>query len=145
MKIALLQNVPNLGQKGDAKEVSDGYGRNFLIKNKLAEILTPQVVKRLEMERENKEKISASLKNQVLVLKEKIENSRLVLKMKIGESGQIFGSITPAKILTELKKIGIKLEKNQILSKPIKTSGEHKIEIKLPQGIEAELKLTIEP
>lgn len=145
MKIALLQNVPNLGQKGDAKEVTDGYGRNFLIKNKLAEILTPQVAQRLELERENKEKTAAILKNRTLDLKEKIENLRLILKMKIGESGQVFGSITPAKILAELKKTGIKLEKDWILSKPIKTSGEHRIKIKLPQGIEAELKITTEP
>ena len=145
MKIALLQDVPNLGQKGDTKEVTDGYGRNFLVKNKLAEILTPQIIQRLDIEKENKEKTVAILKNQVLILKGKIENLQLVLKMKIGESGQIFGSITPVKILAELEKNGIKLEKNQILSKPLKTSGEHKIKIKLPQGMEAELKIIIEP
>jgi len=145
MRIVLLKDVPNLGKKGDLKDVSDGYGRNFLIKNKLAEILTPQIEKRLAIERLIEEKATAALKNQALALKEKIENLKLVLKTKIGESGQIFGSITPTNILAELGKNGVKLEKNQILSKPIKTLGEHKIKIKLPPGIEAELKIIIEP
>jgi len=145
MRIILLKDVPDLGKKGDTKDVSDGYGRNFLIRNKLVEILTPQAARRLEIEREKEEKIATVLKNQTLFLKEKIEKLKLVLKTKIGESGRVFGSITPTKILAELKKNDIKLEKDQVLSKPIKTLGENKIKIKLPQGIEAELKIIIEP
>jgi len=145
MRVALLKDVPDLGKKGDIKDVSDGYGRNFLIRNRLVEILTPQVAKRLEQEREKEEKTAAALKNQTLVLKEKIEKLKLVLKTKIGESGQVFGSITPTKILAELEKNGIKLEKDQLLSKSIKTLGESKIKIKLPQEIEVELKIIIEP
>jgi len=145
MRVALLKDVPDLGKKGDVKDVSDGYGRNFLIRNRLVEILTPQVAKRLEQEREKEEKTAAALKNQTLVLKEKIEKLKLVLKTKIGESGQVFGSITPTKILAELEKNGIKLEKDQLLSKSIKTLGESKIKIKLPQEIEAELQIIIEP
>jgi len=145
MRVALLKDVPDLGKKGDIKDVSDGYGRNFLIRNRLVEILTPQVAKRLEQEREKEEKTAAALKNQTLVLKEKTEKLKLVLKTKIGESGQVFGSITPTKILAELEKNGIKLEKDQLLSKPIKTLGESKIKIKLPQEIEVELKIIIEP
>ena len=145
MRIVLLKDVPDLGKKGDVKDVSDGYGRNFLIRNRLVEILTPRVARRLEQEREKEEKIAVALKNQTLALKEKIEKLKLVLKTKIGESGQVFGSITPTKILAELKKNGIKLEKDQVLSKPIKTLGESKIKIKLPQGIDAELQIIIEP
>ena len=145
MRIVLLKDVPDLGKKGDVKDVSDGFGRNYLIRNKLVEILTPRVARRLEQEREKEEKIAVALKNQTLALKEKIEKLKLVLKTKIGESGQVFGSITPTKILAELEKNGIKLEKDQLLSKPIKTLGESKIKIKLPQEIEVELKIIIEP
>lgn len=145
MKIALLQDVPNLGKRGDIKDVSDGYGRNFLIKNKVAEILTPQVAKRLDAEKNRQEKIAAELKKSAANLKDKIEKIKLTLKAKIGESGQMFGSITPTALLAELKKNNIKIEKSQILSKPIKTLGEHKIKIKLPQETEAELQIVIEP
>lgn len=145
MRVILLKDVSDLGKKGDTKDVSDGYGRNFLIRNKLVEILTPQTARRLEIEREKEEKTATALKNQTLALKEKIEKLKLVLKTKIGESGRVFGSITPTKILAELEKNGIKLEKSQVLSKPIKTLGENKIKIKLPQGTEAELKIIIEP
>ena len=145
MRIILLKDVPDLGKKGDIKDVSDGYGRNFLIRNKLVEILTPQVARKLEIEREKEERTTATLKSQTLALKEKIEKLKLVLKTKIGKSGQIFGSVTPTKILAELEKNGIKLEKDQLLSKPIKTLGESKIKIKLPQEIEVELKIIIEP
>ena len=145
MKVALLKDVPNLGKRGDIRDVSDGYGRNFLIKNKLAEILTPQVAKRLDTEKNRQEKIAAELKKSTATLKEKIEKIKLTLKAKIGESGQMFGSITPTALLAELKKNNIKIEKSQILSKPIKTLGEHKIKIKLPQEMEAELQIVIEP
>ena len=145
MKIALLKDVPNLGKRGDIRDVSDGYARNFLIKNMLAEILTHQVVKRLDIEKNRQEKIAAELKKSSANLKETIENTKLTLKAKIGESGQMFGSITPTALLAELKKNNIKIEKSQILSKPIKTLGEHKIKIKLPQEIEAELQIVIEP
>ena len=141
----MLKDNPNLGKKGDIKEVKNGYGRNFLLRNKLAEILTPQAARRLEVEKEQREKTAALLKNRALVLKEKIEKLKLVLKAKVGESGQVFGSVTPAKMLSELEKNGIKLEKDQLLSKPIKTLGGNIIKIKLPQGIEAELKIIIEP
>ncbi len=145
MKVALLKDVPNLGKRGDIKDVSDGYGRNFLIKNKLAEILTPQVVKRLDAEKNRQEKIAAELKKSAANLKEAIEKIKLTLKAKIGESGQMFGSVTPTNLLAELKKNNIKIEKSQILSKPIKTLGKHKIKIKLPQEMEAELQIVIEP
>ena len=146
MRVVLLKEVLDLGKKGDIKNVRNGYGRNFLIRNKLAEILTPQAAKRLATERENEEKTALALKNQTLDLKEKIEKLKLLLKTKIGERGQVFGSITPAKILAELEKKGLKLEKNQLLlSKPLKTLGENKVKIKLPQGMEAELKVIIEP
>jgi len=145
MRIVLLKDVPDLGKKGDVKDVSDGYGRNFLIRNKLAEILTPQAARRLGQEREKEEKLAAALKSQASALKEKIEKLTLVLKTKIGESGQVFGSVTLTEILAELEKNGIKLEKNQLLSKPIKTLGKNKIKIKLPQGMDAELKIIIEP
>lgn len=144
MKIVLLKDTPKLGKRGDIKEVKDGYGRNFLIRNKVAELLTPAIEKRLKIEKEQGEKNAAALKEKMLSLKEKIEKLNLIIKTKAGEMGQVFGSITPFKIVNELEKIGIKIEKENILSAPIKTLGEHKIKIKLLQGLEAKLLIVIE-
>ena len=145
MRVVLLQDVPGLGKKGDIKDIKDGYGRNFLIRNKSAEILTPQIEKRLKIEKARNDKAIAALEEKSTILKDKIEKLKLTIKTKIGETGQVFGSITPFKIASELEKHGIKIEKEEILSAPIKTLGEHKIKIKLPQGTGAELTITIEP
>ncbi|MEK7087425.1 MAG: 50S ribosomal protein L9 [Patescibacteria group bacterium] len=145
MKVVLIKDVPNLGKKGDTKDVKDGYGRNFLVINKLAEILTPTILKNLKLEKEKEEKISVELKKRAELLKEKIKNLNLVFKVKVGKLGEAFGSVTPLKIQNELKKQGINLEKEQILTNPIKTLGTSKIKIKLNQDFESYLIVSIEP
>ena len=145
MRIVLLQDVKNLGEKGNIKDVKDGYGRNFLLRKNLAKILTLEIENQLKFKKEKREKDTIKLKSQTEILKENIEKLKLTIKTKIGKTGQVFGSITPIKIANELEKRGIKLQKEQILSSPIKTLGEHKIKIKLPQRIEAKLTIIIEP
>jgi len=145
MKVVLIKDVSGFGKKGEIKNVSDGYGRNFLLKNKLAELLTPEVLKKLELEKERQEKNASGLNVKIFELKEKIEKTKLVIKSKIGETGHIFGSVSPAKISGELERMGIKIEKDQILTEPIKTLGEHKVKIKLPHGTVADLTVLIEP
>ena len=144
MRVALIKDVQNLGKKGDVKDVADGYGRNFLIRNKLAEILTPAILKTINSQKEHKEKLSVELKELAESLKEKIKNLNLVFKVKAGKSGETFGSVTPLKIQSELKKQGIELEKEQILTKPIKTLGAGKVKIKLQPDIEVYLNIIIE-
>ena len=144
MKVALTKDVPSLGKRGDIKDVADGYGRNFLITNKLASMVTPAILENLRSEKEKQEKVFADLKKSAESLKEKIGNLHMVFKVMVGESGKSFGSVTPLKIQNELKKQGINLEKAQILTEPIKTLGESKIKIKLHQDIEAQLKILIE-
>lgn len=145
MRIVLLKNVKNLGEKGNVKDVKNGYGRNFLLRKNLAKILTSEIENQIKLGKEKQEKDALKLKSQTEILKENIEKLNLTIKNKIGKTGQVFGSITPIKIANELEKQGIKLQKEQILSSPIKTLGEHKIKIKLPQGIGAELTIFIEP
>ncbi len=143
MRVILLQDIDGLGKKGDIKDVSDGYGRNFLIRKRLVEILTPEIENRIKLGKDKREKDTIKLKSQTATLKENIEKLKLVIKTKIGKAGQVFGSITALKIANELERQGIDLQKEQILSSPIKTLGEHKIKIKLPQGIGAEFAIII--
>lgn len=145
MKVALLKDIPSVGKRGDVKNVSDGYGRNFLFKNKLAEILTPEVEKRIVLEKEKQKERASKLKEETEKLKERIKKLTLIFKIKVGESGQSFGSVTPLKIIGELKNQGIKLEKEQIVSKPIKTIGENKVRIILQPNTEVFLNISVEP
>lgn len=144
MRVVLIKDVLSLGKIGDIKDVADGYGRNFLVRNKLAEILTPAILKTLESQKEHKEKLSSELKEGAELLKEKIKNLNVFFKVKAGKSGETYGSITPLKIQSELKKQGIDLKKEQILTKPIKTLGLNKVKIKLNHDIEAQLNVIIE-
>lgn len=145
MRVVLLKDVPNLGKRGDIKNVSDGYGRNFLLRNKLAEILIPSIEKMLKSEREKQDKADVLLKENAQLLREKIQNLNLVFEIKVGESGRAFGSVTPLKILSELKKQGINLGKEQISIKPIKALGNSKLKIKLHPDVEASLSILIKP
>lgn len=144
MKIALLKDVSGFGKRGDTKNVSDGYARNFLLKNKLAEILTPEVERKIELKKEKQKEIISRLKEETEKLKERIKKLTLAFKIRIGKSGQSFGSVTPLKIIGELKNQGIKLEKEQIVSKPIKTLGENKVRIILQPNIEVFLNILVE-
>ena len=145
MKVALLKDIANLGKRGEIKNVSDGYARNFLLKNKLAEILTLNIERRLKSEEEKQKKYFLELKEKEKALKEKIKKLNLVFEIKTEESGQAFGSVTPLKIISELKSRGINLEKEQISSSPIKTAGESNIKIVLRSGDEVFLNVLVKP
>lgn len=144
MKVVLLQDVAGLGKKGEVREVRDGYGRNFLLVRGLAEIATPQVLNKLAAKKQTQQKHEEKEKNETIALKLRLEKINPVFKIKIGEKGTPFGSITPTKITAELEKQGLYIKKESLLTESIKTLGSHNIKIKLPHSIEAELKIKIE-
>ncbi|OGD24194.1 50S ribosomal protein L9 [Candidatus Azambacteria bacterium RBG_16_47_10] len=145
MKIVLQKDVKGVGKKGDVKEVSDGYGRNFLLKNKLAILATEgalHVVRALKETREQREKRE---KEQSEAMIKKLAATPLKTTMKVGTEGSSFGSVSVAKILTLLKEKGIVLDKSQIvLDHTIKTLGVHEIPVRLDHGYEGHITLTIE-
>lgn len=145
MKIILLQDVPKVGTKNEVKEVSDGYARNFLFARNLAKPATSENIKTLKNQkaREEREKSEEYQKYKELV--DKLKEINLYFKVKMGEKGRAFGSVTPLKIAEALKKQGIAAEKGWVLLKEsIKTTGEHKVKIKLPQGLAGEVKVVVE-
>lgn len=144
MQVILLKDVPGFGKKGEIKNAADGYARNFLFLKQLAKPISPQILNQLKAEKDAYEKKNRKEKNDVEIIKQKIEKANPIFKVKIKESGQVFGSITPKLIINELKKHKIFLEKEQIITDSIKTLGRRKIKIKLPQNIEAELNILIE-
>ncbi len=145
MKVVLLQDIANFGKKGDIKDVSDGYARNFLIPKKLAQTATPQTLSRLREDKAHEEKKLEEEKKRALALKETLGALTLTFKIKVGEKGKPFGGVTPLKIIKELEKRGINLLKEQLPPESIKTTGEHVIKVKLPRNTAADLKILIKP
>ncbi len=144
MKVILLENVKNLGNKNDIVNVADGYARNFLFPKKLAKIATEKDVKSIE---ENKAKEKKELKKMTKKFKEiseKISGKKFVIKSK-GEGVRLFGSIGKSDIVKIIGDNGIEIREEQVvLDKPIKEVGEKKIVIKFNDEIETEIILLIE-
>lgn len=146
MKVILQQTVKNLGAKGDVVEVSDGYGRNYLIPRGLAVAADESNVKQLQHEKSVEKRREERERQQAAQLKEELEKLRLKLQVKAGESGRLFGSVTPADIAAGLQsQAGIEIDRRKIeLSDPIKSVGEHSVTVRVYPGIVARLKVVIE-
>ena len=144
MIIILLKDVENIGKKYEVKEVKDGYARNFLIPQGLAEPATKEALKKLELRKEIEEKEAEDVLKEIQSLASKIDGQEVTITVKIGEENQLFESITPQKILEGLKKLGFDIKKRQIeLAEPIKTLGEFPVKIKFEHNLEAEITVTI--
>lgn len=145
MKVILLKDIPGLGKRGEVKNVSGGYGRNFLLPQGSVALATESQISELNQKKAQETAQLLRDKAKFEKIKETIEKIDLNIPIKLGEKGQAFGSVTVTKILASLKKSGIDLEKeNVILEESIKKLGTHKIKIKLPQEIEAELSVRVE-
>lgn len=144
MQIILLQNVENLGEKNDIKEVKDGYARNFLIPKGLAKKATKEALRMLERQVEAKKIRDEKELREAQKLVSKIDGQEIIITVKVGEKEQLFESITTQNILKELKKLNFKIKNSQIkLSEPIKRLGEFPIKIKFEHNLEAEIKVII--
>jgi len=144
MKIILLQDVKGLGKRGDIKEVSEGYARNFLFVKKLAEIATGSGMKKVEViKSKQKEKEQIDLeKTQELAAQLDGKSITLLVKEK---DGKLFGAVHVKDILKELKKENIILpEKSVVLESPIKELGEYEVKIELDHRIEATIAVLVE-
>jgi len=144
MKIILIEDIENLGEKGDIKRVADGYARNFLLPNKLAKIATKKNLKEIEKQ----EKLVALKTEGELKLLQKsvsrIDRQEIEIPVKLKKDGGIYGSLTSSKVSQILRKKGFDVKKTQIkLKEPIKELGEYPIMINFPHGLEAEIKLII--
>lgn len=118
MKIILLKDVKGKGKKDDVIEVSDGYGNNFLIKNKLGVLYTAGSKKVLDKELNDRQEEENKLIAEFNVIKKKLENKEIVFKVKTGAQDRVFGNISTKQISDELKKMGYSIDK-----KCLKTNG----------------------
>lgn len=145
MKVIFLSDVRNVGKKYDVKDVSDGYARNFLFPNKLAETATPAALAQLASMKAAHEKEDKEMLAHLESLARKINETKLQFEVKVDRSGAVFGSVNKETILKALrdhKLIGA--ERIDIdLKYPIKELGEYTVEIDLKKGVTAKLGVVV--
>lgn len=145
MKVILLHDVPGVGKKGEMKEVSDGYGRNFLIARNLAAPATPKNVQIVERQKNQHLRALELERQQYELIRNKLLRITLHFKVKVGERGMPFGSVTTQDIVNELAKQKISVDKRWIrLDNPIKVLGQHTVKIYFPNQVEGAVNLAIE-
>jgi large subunit ribosomal protein L9 len=143
MEIILLQDVKNVGKKGEIKNVPDGFARNFLLAKKLAAVSTPDAAKHIITEQENKKKQLEAEKRETQKIAEALKGKRVVIKTR-AKNGKLFGSVTAREIISALEKIGFDIPEKSISAGHIKELGEKKLEISLNFGIKTEIILRVE-
>lgn len=145
MKVILLKDVESLGKMGEIKEVTNGYARNFLIPEKLAEAATAQTIKRVEaLKKAETKKAEENLKT-TEELAAKLDGLVIKISVKANENGQLFGSVTSKMIAEALKEKEFDIEETRIaIDPPIKEVGEYPITINLDHNLEAAITAVIE-
>lgn len=146
MKVILNQDIPNLGEEGDIREVKPGYARNYLLPGKLAMPYNRQNLLALEQKKAAIEKRKEEKRQEALGLKEKLETEEIVFKMPAGTGGKLFGSVTNALIADALEKKGYAIERKRIEvpEHTIKQLGEFQVKVKLYERRDAVIKVLVE-
>ena len=145
MKLILTQDVDNVGNEGDVVDVKPGFGRNFLIPQKLAITFSKSQLKQVEEKRSQEDRKIDRQKDVLLDLLSKVADLDITIKMNSEDGAKLFGSVTKLDIEKLLIANNIVFDKKYIdLSAPIKTLGEHEINVKFSNDIAGSFKLTIE-
>ena len=133
MKIILLEDVKSLGKKGEIVTVSDGYARNMILPKKLGLEATSKNLNDLKLQNQHAEKVAKENLEAARNFAEELKDKKVEVKMKAGEGGRTFGSISTKEIAEAAKKqLGLELDKKKmILKDPIKSLGTYEIQIKL--------------
>lgn len=144
MKVIFIKDVKNQGKKGEIKEVKDGYGMNFLIKNGHAVMATTTGLKRLDSENKQKNQNEKDDISEANILKDKLEKNKIQFKVKTGQQDRVFGSISSKQIVSELKTQGFEIDKHKIrLDVSLDTLGTHQVKIELHKNVMANLKIEL--
>ena len=136
MKIILLKDVKGKGKKDEIIEVSDGYGNNFLIKNKLGVLYTEGSKKKLDNELNLRQEKENELIKELEEIKRKLENKDLKFKVKTGEQDRVFGNVSTKQISDELRKLGFNIDKKNLKTNSnLDCLGVHKVLVELHKKV----------
>jgi large subunit ribosomal protein L9 len=144
MKVILKHDVKGLGREGDVKDVKDGYARNFLLPTGAAVKADTGAMKNWERHREEREERDRLEREHVEALAEKLRELKPQVAVKSGEKGRLFGAVTNREIAQLIGQEGIEVDRHAIhLREPIKTLGDHKVDVRLSHGIEVPVTVTV--
>ncbi|MGV7929851.1 MAG: 50S ribosomal protein L9 [Spirochaetota bacterium] len=144
MKVILQKDIPNLGEAGDIKDVSDGYARNFLLPKKLVLVANDSSQKAAVHQRKLIKIKKDKRKKQSETLMETLAGLDIQIGAQVGEEEKLFGSVTSMDIARKLKGLGHEIDRRKIhLDEPIKKLGEYEVPVKLDEGVTAKLKVTV--
>ena len=145
MRVSLLEDVKALGNKGEIVNVSDGYVRNAILPKKLGVEATSKNLNDLKLQNQHADKVAAENLEHAKELAKEIEQKKVVVKIKAGEGGKIFGSVSTKEIAQAAKEqTGLELDKKKMqLKEPIKNIGTYMVPIRLHPKVTAELKVIV--
>jgi large subunit ribosomal protein L9 len=144
MKVILLDDVAKVGRRGEVRDVSDGYARNYLLPKKLAMSASAGNMKNLDTIKRQQDAKASRIKGDAESLKARIESLAYEEKRQASEEGKLFGSVTSQDVAEFLAVQGIKIERRRIqLDEPIKALGEHAVPVRIHSEVTAHLKVTV--
>ncbi|MCR5421493.1 MAG: 50S ribosomal protein L9 [Lachnospiraceae bacterium] len=145
MKVILLEDVKSLGKKGDIVDVSDGYAKNFLITKKKGVEANGKNMNDLKLKKANEEKIAARNLQEAKDMAKVLETKTIVVKLKAGEGGKTFGSVSSKEIAEEAKKQhDLDIDKKKIvIDDAIKNLGDYEVVVKLHPKVTGALKIKV--
>ena len=145
MKIILLQDVKGQGKKGEVVAVNEGYARNFLVKKGLAEIATASKLNDIAQKKSSADFHKAEEIKATKALAAELKGKSFTVKIKAGQNGKVFGSVTGANISDAMQSQGYTVDKKKIiLAQPIKTLGTYDVDLKLMEGITSKIIVIVE-
>jgi large subunit ribosomal protein L9 len=144
MEVILKEDVPKLGHRGDVVKVATGYGRNYLLPNKLAIEATTGNKKVIDQMKASAVRKAQKDKADAEALAKQFEGATVTITRRAGEHDQLFGSVTSSDIAAELEKKGFTIDRRKLeLDQPIKTVGEYNVPIRLFREVSATVKVVV--
>ncbi|HYC90487.1 MAG TPA: 50S ribosomal protein L9 [Thermoanaerobaculia bacterium] len=144
MKVILTEEIRGLGTRGDVVTVKDGYARNYLLPKNLAQEATASNLKTIEHQRRKWDLLAQEEKNAAQKQADRVKGVKIRIEKRVGEHGQLFGSVTANEIADALLEKGIEVDKRRIeLGSPIKNVGLHDVEVRLHRDVTASIQVEV--
>ncbi len=146
MEVVFIQDVPNQARAGEIKRVSDGYARNYLVPKGLAEMATPEVLKRLHKIKAAGDQVRIRETQELTELAELLNDTSITVEARVNPVGRYYGTISSAMIASELSNaVGREIDRRLVeAGEPIREPGEYQVVLRLSNEIEATINITAE-